>query len=72
MDWVGCIRFWRCVLRDIMLAYSDYGVSTRYRKFIYYTWKKKEENRRFYAYKKEVKIPELKTSPVNVRENERI
>lgn len=20
-NWVGCIRFWRCVLRDIMLAY---------------------------------------------------
>lgn len=36
----------------------------RYRKFIYYTWKKKIED--FYAYKKEVKIPELKTSPVNV------
>ena len=66
MELGGMYPFLEMCIAGHHAGLSDYGVSTDTGNSSTTLGRRKKKIEDFYAYKKEVKIPELKTSPVNV------
>ena len=66
MELGGMYPFLEMCIAGHHAGLSDYGVSTDIGNSSTTLGRRKKKIEDFYAYKKEVKIPELKTSPVNV------